>query len=192
MQIRLIYLAVFTILLGVLFVVLAEATALSSCTCPIPGAESTDPYGDLSNSSEVIEYFEQTLYNSPSNPAGYPVEETPGTVEGTNSCWFSGSDISQHPQIPDGTSWVVTDQDEWGPDEVGLTDQDAEQIWDEYVDGNLILPCGVDTYQTMEIECSPNDYTEYEQNVPQTRTIDQSHALKACRDTECGGEIPIY
>lgn len=183
--------ATLILLTGICCVTLYPRNAISCPACPIPGAESTDPYGDLSNSSVVIEYFEQTLYNSTFDPAGYEVEELPGTYEGTNSCWFPGSDEPQNPTISGGV-WTVTSSDQWGPDEVGLSDKDAEQIWGAYTGGEISLPCQVVTYQDMEIECGLGWYYDYESNVPQTRTEDTSHALVVCRSSECSGEIPIY
>ncbi|MGH9327979.1 MAG: hypothetical protein ACRD2B_15020 [Terriglobia bacterium] len=177
---------------GALCAVLAAASAVCSC-CPVPGSESSDPYADVSNSSVVAEYFEQTVGDYSSNPAGHHVRERAGSEDGSNSCWFSGSYAPQYPK-PGSAEWLIQSNEEWGPDEIGLLNKDAEQIWGKYEDGAIKLPCSVVTYQEMEIECTSGRWQPYEYNIYQSRTIDSSKALKACRvsTSNCGGEISIY
>lgn len=183
---------VFILLAVSMCAALLSRNALSCPACPMPGSVSTDPYDDLSNSSYVWEYFEMTLYNFSIDPENHEVQELPGTYEGTNGCWFPGSDIPYNPPNISGGAWWVGSDDRYGPDEIGLVDKDAEQIWGAYTGGQVILPCEVVTYQDMEIECDVNVFYDYETNVPLTRTEDSTHALVVCRSSECGKEIPIY
>lgn len=173
------------------FLCLSLAAPKGFSCCPVPGGESSDAYAQTSNSSYVLEYFEQTLLNPSSDPVGHTVEETYG-MPGSNSCWFPGSDVPQNPRISGG-DWTVNSSDQWGPDEVGLTDADAEQIWGAYYNGQISLPCTVTAYQNMQIECGDASlFYQYETNNALARTEDASHALQVCRDYTCGGEIPIY
>ena len=121
-------------------------------------------------------------------------EATATTPQGTDTCWYSGSDLPKNPGVSGG-HWSVgsvggrTEHNHWGYDSIGPTLSDIS-ILQQFGTGNgVTFPCTLTIYQVMQIMRNANTWWPYRQD---TITITVNHNpnwVKMCRDGICG--LPV-
>lgn len=123
-------------------------------SCTVPSGETTQSGGWQPGAPAVHNWW-QTLIGG-NFARRYVVEEDPGGG-GPDTCWFPGSQYSAGTSVSGG-SWGVTNNNLWGPDQVGWHPPDMVH----YYRSQGQTPCGTQFPQRMVINCSngpPRAYT---------------------------------
>lgn len=138
--------------------------------CPVPSTEVSGIEQQV-NPGTLTEFNMSIADAQGTNFDGRQVQEEYGN-QGTNSCYYPGSALPQHPAVYNPQfgvpPWVVgtlndgsSQHNHWGFDLIGLLSEDIDQIRQDRPD---LLPCQLIIYQNMWIECDASAHFFYEQN----------------------------
>jgi hypothetical protein len=185
------------LLVGVSLVVFAggrKASSQGSQCCTVPETETSAAVASQ-RIYTTISAFEMTISNTgATNFNGRSVQETYGS-EGSNSCYYPGSVLSQHPTVTNPINgagpWVVgrlyTDANtyttgptnHWGYDFDGVAKGVVDQTRHDAPGNNITLPCSLIFYQNMTIDCDTGT-TTYETDNTLTNIIN-TNTVTNCR-----------
>jgi hypothetical protein len=159
--------------------------------CLVPSTETTADAGF--NGGTFREAFDMTLSDTAQdNFGGYYVQEVT-TAPGTNTCYWSGSGLSQHPGVQ-GSQWTVgtvagvAEPNHWGFDSIGWNLSDLDNIVQNGPRNGVTFPCVTTIHQGMQIMCNANTYWQYRADDIIITIDNDPNSEEACRDGVC----PLY
>lgn len=160
--------------------------------CLVPSTETTEDAGF--NGASFREQFDMTIGDTAQdNFDGYYVQEVT-TAPGTNSCYWSGSNLPQFPGVQ-GSQWSVgtvagvPEHNHWGLDSIGWNLSDLDNIVQNGPSHGVTFPCVATIHQGMQIMCNANTFWQYRTD-DITITVEKNpNSEEVCRAGECG--IPV-
>lgn len=143
----------------ILAVVIAMSRLSESCApCQTPDTESTGAVGDAvpGANNYIYEMFDQSDSLSTASQtlfSGMALTEAVGQP-GTNSCYWSGSLYEESAPTVSGGAWMMGSNNTWGPDDVGLSSAELDELVNSGASHGVLFPCTMTMYQQMEAQCS--------------------------------------
>jgi hypothetical protein len=152
----------------------------------IPTSETTQFYGVYQITEGT---FQMTLNPGTYNYDSHYVEES-SPSQGSNSCWWNGSQMVQYPTVV-GSTWTVgqspAPHDGYGLDGIGFSSGVVNLIQTQGPAHGVSFPCVITIYQEMTYEQDANTFYAYTENVL-TQTV-SSNTVKVCRAGVCSNTI---
>lgn len=134
-----------------------DLTRDNGCAIPTGETTGTNAWNSTTGLTTAYDWIQTLTTSSGDIFGGRSVQEFDPGGGGPDTCWFSGSLVSQQLSITGGT-WGVGMDNRWGPDTVGWLEAGVT-----YYRGQSRAPCQTTVPQTMKIRCDIG-YVTYQSN----------------------------